>query len=126
MSDFGNYNSLLKYEEGKQQINKSKFHKKLMDINKSDIEMSCCFFTLLRKIPLLLLAMYPQREIFVFIQSHFVRDFSFCFKDVFFGLFGYSKENIGKYNLICFLLAKFYIRKKKKKSVSKPFFLIQS
>ncbi len=125
MSDFGNYNSLLKYEEGKQQINKSKFHKKLMDINnKSDIEMSCCFFTLLRKIPLLLLAMYPQREIFVFIQSHFVRDFSFCFKDVFFGLFGYSKENIGKYNLICFLLAKFHICKKN--TYVKPFFLIQS
>ncbi len=30
----------------------------------------------------------------------FVSDLSSCFKDVFFGLFDYSKENIGKCNLI--------------------------
>ncbi len=35
----------------------------------------------------------------MFIPSHFISDFSFCVKDVFFGLFDDSKENIGKYNL---------------------------
>ncbi len=35
---------------------------------------------------------------YMFIQSHF--DFSFSFKDVFFGFFEYPKENIGKYKLI--------------------------
>ncbi len=55
------------------------------------------------------------------IRSHFVTDFSFCFKDVFFGSFNYSEENIRKYNFnLCFLLAKFHIHKQK--SVSKSLF----
>ncbi len=54
-------------------------------------------------------------DFLVFIQSYFVSDFSFCFKDAFFGLFDYSKENTGKYYVInlCFLLAKFHIHKQK-------------
>ncbi len=36
----------------------------------------------------------------VFIQSYFTSDFSFCFKDAFFGLFDYSEENTGKYYII--------------------------
>ncbi len=62
-------------------------------------------------------------DFLVFIQSYFVSDFSFCFKDAFFGLFNYSKENTGKYYVInlCFLLAKFHIHKQKFTG-SKPLF----
>ncbi len=75
--------------------------------------------------------MFPQKifwsDFFVveFIQSYFVRDFSFCFKDVFFGLFDYSKENMGTYYIInlCFMLAKFHIHKQKFAG-SKPFFCL--
>ncbi len=49
--------------------------------------------------------------------DYFVSDFSFCFKDVFFGLFDYSKENKGKHITICFLLNFTCI-----KSGSKPLF----
>ncbi len=62
-------------------------------------------------------------KLILFIQSYFVSDFSFCFKDAFFGLFNYSKENTGKYYVInlCFLLAKFHIHKQKFTG-SKPLF----
>ncbi len=54
------------------------------------------------------------RIFFMFIRSHFVSDFSFCYKDALFGLFDYSKEKIGKCNFfICFLLAKFHIHEQK-------------
>ncbi len=67
--------------------------------------------------------MHLWSDFLVFIQSYLVSDFSFCFKDAFFELFDYSKQNTGKYNVInlCFLLAKFHIHKQKFTG-SKPIF----
>ncbi len=70
-----------------------------------------------RRLHSFVLAMFPHRKILVrfFIPFYFVSDFSFCFKYAFFGLFDYSKENTGKFDIInlCFLLAKFHIHKQK-------------
>jgi len=95
---------------------------------KSDIEVNCSFCHSAEEdfIHLFWQCTHTEKfwsDVLLFIQSYFISDFSFCFKDVFFGLFDYSKENIGKYYIInlCFLLAKFHIHKQKFTG-SKPLF----
>ncbi len=125
MSDFS---SLLKYEEIKQQIHEllQISQKKLMDIIiiSQTLKWAAVFGLFWGRF-IHLFGNEPQRSsaqiFFMLIRSHFVTDFSFCFKDVFFGSFNYSEENIRKYNFnLCFLLAKFHIHKQK--SVSKSLF----
>ncbi len=95
---------------------------------KSDIEVNCSFCNSSEEdfIHLFWQCTYTGTfwaDFLMFIQSYFVSDFSFCFKDAFFGLFNHSKENTGKYYVInlCFLLAKFHIHKQKFTG-SKPLF----
>ncbi len=76
-----------------------------MIIYKLDTEVKLCFCHASKADVIHLCWQYTHTkklwsDFLMFIQSHFVRDFSFCFKDVFFGLFDNSKENIGKYNFI--------------------------
>lgn len=62
-------------------------------------------------------------DILDFIHTYLIADFSFCFKDVFFGVLDCKMEKEGKYFIInlLFLLAKYHIHKCKF-SGSKPFF----
>jgi len=65
--------------------------------HKSDIEVNCSFCHSAEEHVTHLFWQCTHTEKFwsdvlMFIQSYFISDFSFCFKDVFFGLFYYSKE----------------------------------
>lgn len=62
-------------------------------------------------------------DVLEFIHTFFIMDFSFCFKDVFFGVVNLKTDKEGKYFIInlLFLLAKYHIHKCKFRG-SKPFF----